>query len=211
MARTKVEEALAEAERSHEGDPERAELLRRARRFKASWLELAEGLSEVRRAGHFKRWGFATFEDYARRELHLRQETADKLTGSYQFLRRSAPQVLDRDGLGAPIPSYQSIDFLRRAEEQEGVPGEAIAELRRRVIDEAAPLPALSRKFREVVFPRGEEEQRDKHAQSLRATARRLADLLDGTRAVPRPLAREVGAAVARLIEALGTDEAEAA
>src|SRR5688572_17769689 len=102
MARTKTEAALAAAERQHADDPERAELLARARRFKASWLELAEALSEVRKAGHWKRWGFGSFEEYTKKELHLRQETVDKLTGSFLFLRRSAPEVLDRDGLDAP-------------------------------------------------------------------------------------------------------------
>jgi len=82
MAKTKIDAALAEAEREHEGDPERADLLRRTRRFKASWIELAEALTESRRRGDFRRWGYESFEDYTRRELYLRQETVDKLTGS---------------------------------------------------------------------------------------------------------------------------------
>ena len=42
MARTtKTEAALEAAEREHIDDPERAEVLARARRFKSSWLELA--------------------------------------------------------------------------------------------------------------------------------------------------------------------------
>jgi hypothetical protein len=56
--RTKTDAALAEAEEAHADDPARVELLQRARRFKASWIELAEGLSNVRRSGDFKRWGY---------------------------------------------------------------------------------------------------------------------------------------------------------
>jgi hypothetical protein len=211
MVRTRTDEALAAAEQEHADDPERVELLARARRFKASWVELAEALTEVRRRGAWKRWGHASFDDYARKELHLRQETVDKLTGSFQFLQRKAPEVLGRDGVRAPIPSYQSIDFLRRAEEQEGVPQDTMAELRSRVIDDGAALPAISRKYREVVFPLGADEKRERQATALRGAARRLHELLDGTDAVSKRIAGEVRQSLERLIEALGDDEAEAA
>ncbi|HMI86187.1 MAG TPA: hypothetical protein VK550_18965, partial [Polyangiaceae bacterium] len=83
MPKTKVETALAAAEMAHADDPERVDLLRRTRQFKASWIELAEALTESRRRGGFRRWGYDSFEDYTRRELFLRQETVDKLTGSF--------------------------------------------------------------------------------------------------------------------------------
>jgi hypothetical protein len=207
MPRTRVEAELAEAERVHADDGERAELLARARRFKASWVELAEALSACRKASAWRRWGFASFDEYTRKELHLRPETVDKLTGSYSFLRARAPEVLAR-GPDEPIPSWQSVDFLRRAEEKEGAPAEAVAELRRRVIDDGAALPSLTRKYREVIFPLADEEKADRDARQLRSAARRLAELLEGSGAVPRRLAREVGEAVARLIEALGDDDA---
>ena len=50
MHRTKVDAALAASEQAHEDDPERAELLRRARRFKASWIDLAESLTVAGKA-----------------------------------------------------------------------------------------------------------------------------------------------------------------
>ena len=83
----------------------------------------------------------------------MRQETVDKLTGSYTFLQKRAPAVLERDPLREPMPSYQSVDFLRRAEASEDAPREAVDEIRRRVIDEAAPFGTVSRQYRDVVFP----------------------------------------------------------
>lgn len=206
MPRTKVEAELEQAERAHADDPERAEVLARARRFKASWVELAESLTGLRRSGAWKRWGHASFEDYTRKELHLRQETVDKLTGSYSFLRASAPQVLSRPP-SEPVPSYQSIDFLRRAEEQEHAPREVVAELRRKVIDDAAPVASLNRQYKEVLFPLADDERAERDSQQLAAAARRLASLLQATRAVPRRLAKEVGEAVERLLEALGAGD----
>jgi hypothetical protein len=207
MHRTKTDEALAEAERSHNGDPERAELLARARRFKASWIDLAEGLSTLKRNGRWKDWGYDSFEAYAKGELRIRQETADKLTGSYTFLKRRAPGVLSRDALHEPIPSYQAVDFLRRAEASEGAPKSAVDEIRRRVLEDAAPASTVARAYGDVVFPIDAEQRKARDASGLKNVAKRLRDLLADTRAVPRKLAGEVDAALDRLLEALESAE----
>jgi hypothetical protein len=211
MHRTKTEAALAQAEAAHADDAERAELLRRARRFKASWIELAEALTQARRGNRWKEWGYESFEAYAKTELHLRQETVDKLTGSFLFLKRRAPSVLSRDALREPIPSYEAVDFLRRAEASAEAPREAVEEIRRRVIDEGAPAAAVSRSYRDVVFPLDESQRRARDAAGLRNVARRLRELLGATRVVPRPLAEEVQTALDQLLEALGDDAEQAA
>ena len=99
MQRTKVDATLEALAEEHAEDPDRVELLHRARRFKASWIELAEALTRTKRSGRWKDWGYESFEAYDKSELHLRQETIDKLTGSYSFLQRRAPSVLTRDAL----------------------------------------------------------------------------------------------------------------
>ncbi|MET0592949.1 MAG: hypothetical protein ABW133_09635, partial [Polyangiaceae bacterium] len=152
MPKTKVEQALAAAENEHSGDPERAEILRRTRVFKASWIELAEALTESRRRGDFRRWGYDSFEDYTKRELFLKQETVDKLTGSFLFLKKRAPEVLERDGLSRQIPSYQVVDFLRRAETESDAPESTVEQIRKRVFEDGAGLPSVVREFKESVF-----------------------------------------------------------
>jgi hypothetical protein len=203
MPRTKVDAALAEAEQEHADDPERAEMLRRTRRFKASWLELAEALSEARRSAHYKRWGYASFEDYTRKELHLRQETVDKLTGSFMFLKKRAPEVLTRDGLSRNIPTYQAVDFLRRAEAEESAPEEAVEAIRQRVIEDVAPLPSIVRQFKDVVFPIDAREKKERDTSNLLNVAKRLRELLDETHVVPKRLASEVGETLDRLLDTL--------
>jgi hypothetical protein len=201
--RTKVEAALADAEAEHADDPERVEMLRRTRRFKASWLELAEALSEGRRHAHFKRWGYDSFEDYTKRELHLRQETVDKLTGSFMFLKKRAPEVLTRDGLSRTIPSYQAVDFLRRAEAEEKAPEEAVEAIRQRVIEDGAALPSIVRQFKDVVFPVDARTQKERDTSNLLNVAKRLRELLGETHVVPRRLASEVGESLDRLLDTL--------
>ncbi|MDP9148437.1 MAG: hypothetical protein M3O36_00630 [Myxococcota bacterium] len=211
MHRTKTEAALEEAEHAYADDPERAELLRRARVFKASWIELAEGLAAAKRAGRWKAWGYDSLESYARTELHLRAETVDKLTGSYSFLKRRAPAVLERDALREPIPSYQAVDFLRRAEASENAPRDAVEEIRRRVLDEGAPAATMSRAYGKVVFPVSADERLTRETAGLRNVAKRLRELLGETRAVPRKLAGDVEEALDRLLEALPVRAEEAA
>lgn len=209
MHRTKTDAALADAERAHNDDPDRAEALARARRFKASWIELGEALTGIKRSGRWKDWGYESFEAYAKGELRIRQETADKLTGSYTFLKRRAPTVLERDGLHEPIPSYQAVDFLRRAEATQGAPRDAVEEIRRRVLDDAAPVATVAKAYGDVVFPIDADERKARDASGVKNVARRLRELLAGSRVVPRKLAGEVDDVLGRLLEAIeGAEEA---
>ena len=100
---TKLDSALAAAERRFQNDPERAELIARTRRFKSSWIELAEALSACQKNQHYSRWGYAGFEEYYRKELHLKTSTVNKLVGTYAFLRKTAPEVFDRDGVEVTV------------------------------------------------------------------------------------------------------------
>jgi hypothetical protein len=204
MHRTKTEAALAEAETAHADDPQRVEALRRARAFKTSWIELADVLVRVKRGDLWRSWGFESFEAYAKAELFLRQETVDKLTGSFAFLQRRAPSVLSRDGVREPIPSYQAVDFLRRAEASEHAPRDTVDEIRKRVIDDLAPVSAVSRAYGNVVFPKDEAALRRQDVAGIRNVAKRLRELLTDTRTVPRRLASEVKESLDRLLEAVG-------
>jgi len=212
MNKTKTDATLAAAEEAHAShDPERAEMIKTARMFKSSWLELAESLSRIRRAATWKRWNFESFEQYTKLELHLRAETVEKLTGSFAFLQKRAPEVLARDGISSPIPSYQAVDFLRRAEESEDATPDVVQALTRKVLADAAPLSAVSREYKDVVFPISETDRAERDAATLKAAAARLRDLLPETKAVPKKLANETAAALERLLEALESKAHQAA
>src|SRR6185295_2775314 len=59
---TSVDRDLAAREASFAHDPERVSVITAARRFKASWFELGELLSQVRRHDRWKAWGHANFD-----------------------------------------------------------------------------------------------------------------------------------------------------
>lgn len=208
MNPTKTDEALAAIAEAHADDPERVEVLNRTRRFKMSWIELAEALTEIRRANSWQRWGFKSFEQYYKNELHLRQDTVDKLTGSYLFLKNKAPQVLERDAVDAVMPNYQAIDFLRRAEEVPDAPVEVVDSVRHKVLEEGVKASAIPREMREAIFPTAPEVQQKRETSQIRGMASRLRTLLGAARAIPPELYSELDAMLEKLIEALQPEDA---
>jgi hypothetical protein len=203
----KSEEVFADAERAHAGDPERVELICRARRFKTSWIELAEALSSVRQNAQWKRWGHASFEDYAKNELHLRQETVEKLTASYGFLKNNAPKILERDSMDAPVPTYQAVDFLRRVEAQESAPQDVVREIRKKVLEDGVPLPTVSKEYKDVIFPVKEEDRFERDKVALKNVASRLRSLLDETKVLPADLSSELLSVLGRILELVATEK----
>lgn len=147
-------------------EPQRLDILRRTQRFKRSWVELAEGLVEIRKSKAYERWGHTDFHEYCSAELHLRRATVDKLTVSFSTLQRLAPQVLSWDGIERQVPSYQAVDYFskavdatgseRRAANDDGRAAgrEQLKELRHAVFDEGQSVAELRRRFDPVFHPK---------------------------------------------------------
>ena len=208
-----MDAALAYAEKRHQKDADRAELIARTRRFKASWIELAEALSGCQKKQLFQNWGFVSFEEYYRKELHLKTATVNKLLGSYTFLRRSAPDVLERDGLSQPLPSIDSIDFLRRTEEaaESGhVQTDVLSEVRRAVLDDGLSLAKLNKQFKETLFPTDEEVEQRKRRKEARRLVQKLSELLAELRdTLPEAVVMATEAALKKLADQLPTEDTE--
>lgn len=208
MRQTKIDAEMEQAQETFAHDPERAHMLECARRFKASWLELGQALTEVRRTGRWRDWGFETIEEYAKKELRLRPETVEKLTGSYQFLAKRAPALLERGAMEQNIPSYQAIDFLRRAEERTDAPKEVVRELYNKVVDENMSLPKLKKTFEAEVFPISKEAKAAREAAGLRNVGGRLLALVQESEGVPTRLKSRVAEVLEELLAALGEEAA---
>lgn len=180
----------------------RRTVLESARRFKASWVELARLLSEVKRKGSHRDWGFDDFETYCTRELFIRKQTAEKLTMSYGFLERHEPE-LARDP-ARPAPPFEVIDVLSRAEAQGRLPAGGWRELRDEVLDNPPPAAALARQLTEKYGP-PEKPPRPPQAERLArlaASAERLAAACAAEKAVPKGLS-DKAAELARALSAL--------
>jgi hypothetical protein len=204
--KTRTEALMDEAIRAHGDDPERVILLERAKKFKRTWIELAEVLVKLRESESFTRWGFRSFDEYCSKELRLRGGTVDKLCASYGFLRANAPRLLrdEPDDYVRPVPTWQAVDFVARAEERGAADEQTLDEMKRAVFEEGAPMPALSRRYREVAFPVADDERRDRARAQLAGAARRVADRgCEPELELPEGLATRVEALMGELQRAL--------
>ncbi len=180
--------ALEEELRARGADGARLELVRRARLFKRSWVDMADALTTVRKHGLYKKWGYADFHAYCATELLLTSATVDKLTGSFAVVQQHAPQVLQRDGLAQPMPSIDAVEYFAKAiAERDGGPvgdddeddgDDNVVELRRAVFDDTKSVAVLRRSFNPVFFPKPEGQEEIDALEKTRSTARRLEGLL---------------------------------
>jgi hypothetical protein len=169
-------------------EPQRLELVRRAQRFKRSWVELAEALATLRKSRAYERWGFSDLQDYCTKELAIRAATVDKLLLSLGTLQRHAPEVLKRDGVAHDIPSLDAVDYFGRAigtEEKPGpvrrldAPDDVIEQLRNAVFDENQSVRELRQRFTPVLRPeRDHDEAGDDAVRKTKAAAQKLIELV---------------------------------
>lgn len=205
-ARTKTDREMQDQMLEVSGDPERVEVLAKARAFKRSWIDLADALARSHERESWRRWGFSDFDSYCRRELRLTPTTAQKLLGSYRFLRAAEPRVIERAERDpeAPVPTLQAVNFVARASERGAAGEEAMSEIRSAAFDEGVSAPMLTRRFKEVAFPVSDEERKSKLRGQIETTARRLADLLAEPDApIPHAAAAAAEEAIGALLTAL--------
>ncbi|MFO0736751.1 MAG: hypothetical protein U0270_12780 [Labilithrix sp.] len=214
MEPTNVDRALAALEEQHADDPERATMVRLSRRFKTTWIELGEALSRVKKTESWKRWGYESFELYAKTELKLRGDTVEKLTGSFMFLHKRAPEVLTRDPIETSLPSYMAVDYLRRIEEKaesdDSIPKAAVAEVRQKILEDGEPMAKVARLYKDTLFPTTDRQKKEAARKDIKKVATKLRDLLAETDAIPSKIVSSVDAALDELLTELNT-EAKAA
>jgi hypothetical protein len=183
-------EALADQLEQHGEDPARVEIVRRAQRFKRSWVELAEGLCMLRDSRAYEDWGFGDVHEYCQRELAIKPSTADKLMMSFGTVQRHAPEVLQRDGVSREIPSIDAVDYFTRAlrDTGEGEAGEAsrrldaprdvIDQLRSAVFEEGSSVSELRQRFNPVLRPKPEGAEERELLRKTKSAAKRLSELV---------------------------------
>jgi hypothetical protein len=209
-----VLEALADRMEQGGGDPARVDIVRRAQRFKRSWVELGEGLTALRKSRRYEKWGYSDLADYCSKELHIKAATLDKLVLSYGALRTHAPEVLRRDGVSREIPSLEAVDYFSRAvgpssEDDPGdkrrrldAPREVLDELRAAVFDETRSVGELRKRFDPILRPRSVEADAVDGLRKLKALAERLSSAVQTTEGISE---KRVGRVLA-VMEALVRD-----
>jgi hypothetical protein len=209
-------EALADRLERNGAEPARVDIVRRAERFKRSWVELAEGLWSLRKQRRYEDWGYAELHEYCQKELHIKPVTVDKLMLSYGTLRSHAPDVLKRDGVSREIPSLEAVDYFSRVLPPAAADGEAIApgrrrldapaevldELRSAVFDQAQSVGELRKRFDPLLRPKSARDEEADAPRKAKTLAERLAETVQATAG----LSEKRVARVVAMVEALVRD-----
>lgn len=181
-AMSDVEAALANKAQTLPPGSLRHSVLLAARRFKSTWVDLGKLLVKVRDEASYEAWGYPTFESYCAKELHIRKQTALKLTRSFAFLRKHEPKHLGGDAV-EPAPAFEVVEVLADAEERGQLTAAEYRAVRDSIWDPEKPSSELRRELAER-FPRPPRQARTDLQQVARA-ARRLVGQLKAC-AVPR-------------------------
>ncbi len=200
-------------------DPERLDLVKRAQRFKRSWVELAEALARVRASQAYLAWGYGDLHEYCSRELAIKTATVDKLLLSLSTVERHAPEVLARDGVARDIPSIDAVDYFNRALGSEDKPGpfrrldapdELVQQLRSAVFDEGNSVRELRERFDPVLRPKPEQSEKLELLRKTRSAAAKLQSLLPEVDGLTEARVGRVLAALEALLRDLDALEASA-
>jgi hypothetical protein len=181
---------------------DRYEVLDKAKRFKSSWVELGEKLLQVSSRGHFREWGYQSFEEYCVQEIRIKRGTAEKLTMAYRFMEKEEPQLLNAREELKPLPDYRSIDLLRKAKEEKEFSEEEYGDLRKAVVEEERSHPTVMKKYKEVAALREEVNPLAPLKASVSA-ARRLESTLRNLPDTPALYLEQVGEMIVHLEEEL--------
>lgn len=126
-----------------------------ARDFKTSWIELGQYLFTIYKDKLYKDWGYLEFDSYCAKEVGIRKNTALKLLKSYSFIEKEEPSFLKREEIEdrqpARIPSYEAVNSLRLAKQNEQLPEKEYRALRDDVFENTKEDEEVKKKIKYVL------------------------------------------------------------
>lgn len=138
----------------------RHHVLKNARNFKTSWVELGRALYSVWKDKLYKEWGYSTFDAYTAREIGIRKQTSLKLLKSYYFLEQEEPELLNKDYDEsvdvASVPSYESIDVLRLAKNKKTLGSDNYVNLKKDIFENGKDAQAARKSLTAIIRQREE-------------------------------------------------------
>jgi len=193
-----------------DGDSFRRHVLETAKGFKTSWVELGRALYSVYKDKMYKEWGYQTFEGYVVKEVGIRKQTSLKLLRSYYFLEKDEPGYLKEQYAGsenvAALPSYESIDVLRRAKGNKEVDKHDYVQLRKNIFEKGKDvsevrkdLTALMRQRKEVEPEEAWAQKKEKSVKRLLTTLRSLKREVEDLKIVPAAVITDLAKLIERL------------
>ncbi|RKY40624.1 MAG: hypothetical protein DRP85_08230 [Candidatus Makaraimicrobium thalassicum] len=165
-----------------DADTLRYQALQGAKGFKTSWIDLGRILHLVWKDRMYKDWGYASFSAYAAKEIGVREQTALKLLKSYAFLKKEEPRYLGKhyneEAGAATVPTYESVDVLRRAEGKKELDREDYVSIKKCVLEKGKDAREAAKDLAVLIKRREELQPEDVWQSKRRVLLKRLVSLL---------------------------------
>lgn len=181
--------SIKNIERKMEGmdvETMRYQVLQNVKSFKASWINLGQSLYTVWKDKLYKNWGYNTFDTYTSKEIGIRKQTALKLLKSYFFLEKQEPQYLRKDHNdelpAATVPTYESVDLLRRASNKKSLDKEDYERIKKNVLEKGKDVREIKKDLTALIKQREELEPEEARQKKKRALLRRFLSALKSVR-----------------------------
>lgn len=204
MITTELDDTVERLE-AEGADPLRLELLGKARRFKRSWIDMAEALARVQDSRAYEGWGYPTLHAYCEGELLIKRRTVDKLLSSFVVVSEHVPDLLARDGVERPVPSLDAVSYFadamggRGGGEPPDHPPDLVDTLRAAVFDDDRPVGSIRREFGPQLYPMSAEDHAARALQEAHASVRRLFRVLPTVAGLSQDRVQEVAETLQRL------------
>jgi hypothetical protein len=180
--KTKAIEKLENKMSDMSADSLRYRVLTSVKSFKTSWIDLGQSLYTVWKDKTYKEWGYSTFEVYTKKEIGIKKDTATKLLRSYFFLEKEEPLYLKKDynndAEAGSVPTYESVDLLRRARNRKDLDRDDYARVRKNVLDDGKDAREVKRDLTAIIKEREELEPEEAWRKKRSAMIKRLLSLL---------------------------------
>ncbi len=188
----------------------RQQVLQNAKHFKTSWIDLGQSLYAVWKDKLYKGWGYSTFDTYTAKEIGIRKQTAVKLLKSYYFLEQKEPRYTKKEYTQelqtACVPTYESVDILRKASNQKNLDEESYQRIKKNVLEEGKDAQTVKKdltflmKQKEETLP--EEAWQKKRAVFLRrliSTLKTVSEEIKIAKLFPVKITKEVDKLITNL------------
>lgn len=153
-----------------------------AKKFKTSWIELAQALYAVWKDKLYKQWGYNTFDGYTAKEIGIKKQTAMKLLRSYFFLEKEEPLLLKKDynetADAASLPTYEAVDVLRLAQKKKMLDDADYADLKEKALKNGKPAGDIKKDLTALMKQREELEPEEARRKRETATLKRFLSTL---------------------------------
>jgi hypothetical protein len=208
--KTKSLERIEIAMQGMEENSLRYQILKSAKNFKTSWLELGRALYSVWKDKLYKEWGYQSFDIYTTAEIGIKKQTAMKLLRSYYFLEKEEPWYLQinhaASAQAANLPTYESLDLLRLAKSKKVLDEADYNNLKKDIFEKGKDafqlrrdLTALIRQKEELQPDEVREKKRLATLRRLLATLKSLKEEMEIAKILPAALLKETSSLINKL------------